>query len=128
MNIRTKDLNLLPIFVAIAEELNLSRASSRLNLSQPALSHALSRLREQFDDPLFVRAQRGLVATPKVSGLLPQVREFISGAQQLYGPEEVLNLTKLNRKVVVASTAYYETRAVASFIKQARRTAPALQL
>ena len=53
MNIRNKDLNLLAVFVGIAK-LNLSRASGRLGLSQPALSHALSRLRDQFDDPLFV--------------------------------------------------------------------------
>jgi DNA-binding transcriptional LysR family regulator len=59
MNIRTKDLNLLPIFVTIAEELNLTRASERLGLSQPALSHAVRRLSEQFGDPLFVRGQRG---------------------------------------------------------------------
>jgi DNA-binding transcriptional LysR family regulator len=44
-NIRNKDLNLLAVFVGIAEELNLSRASGRLGLSQPALSHALARLK-----------------------------------------------------------------------------------
>ena len=60
MNIRNKDLNLLAIFVGIGEELNLSRASGRLGLSQPALSHALGRLREQFGDPLFVRGQKGI--------------------------------------------------------------------
>ncbi|HEY4951983.1 MAG TPA: LysR family transcriptional regulator, partial [Verrucomicrobiae bacterium] len=60
MNIRNKDLNLLAVFVGISEELNLSRASGRLGLSQPALSHALARLRHQFSDPLFVRGQRGL--------------------------------------------------------------------
>src|SRR5262249_54542621 len=110
MNIRNKDLNLLVIFVAIGEELNLTRVGERVGLSQPALSHALSRLREEFGDPLFVRGQRGLVATPKVSVLLPHVRDLLARAEALYGPGEVLDLKSLDRKVVIASTAYFETR------------------
>jgi DNA-binding transcriptional LysR family regulator len=128
MNIRNKDLNLLAIFLGISEELNLSRATNRLGLSQPALSHALSRLRDQFSDPLFVRGQRGLVATPKVSVLLPQVRALLAAAEGLYGPGEGLDLANLNRKVVIASTAYFEARAVAGFISQARITAPGLRI
>jgi DNA-binding transcriptional LysR family regulator len=128
MNIRNKDLNLLAVFVGISEELNLSRVSGRLGLSQPALSHALARLRDQFSDPLFVRSQRGLVATPKVAVLLPQVRALIAAAESLYGAGEVLNLAKLNRKVVIASTAYFEARVIASFISHARVKAPGLQI
>ena len=128
MNIRNKDLNLLAVIAGISEELNLSRASGRLGLSQPALSHALSRLREQFSDPLFVRGQRGLVATPKVSVLLPKIRALLAAAEELYGPGEVLNLMKLSRKVVIASTAYFEARAISSFVSRARIEAPALQI
>src|SRR5450432_757940 len=120
MNIRSKDLNLLAVFVGISEELNLSRASGRLGLSQPALSHALSRLRHEFSDPLFVRAQRGLVATPKVAVLLPQVRAVLAAAETLYGTGDVLDLAKLNRKVVIATTAYFEARAIPGFISHAR--------
>jgi DNA-binding transcriptional LysR family regulator len=128
MNIRNKDLNLLAVFVGISEELNLSRASGRLGLSQPALSHALSRLRDQFSDPLFVRGQRGLVATPKVSVLLPQVRALLAAAESLYGAGEVMDLAMLNRKVVIASTAYFEARAIASFISHVRVQAPGLRI
>jgi DNA-binding transcriptional LysR family regulator len=128
MNIRNKDLNLLAIFVGIGEELNLTRASGRLGLSQPALSHALGRLREQFGDPLFVRGQRGLVATPKVSVLLPQIRAFLATAEGLYGPGKILDLANLKRKVIIASTAYFEARAMADFIKYIQTKAPGLQL
>jgi DNA-binding transcriptional LysR family regulator len=124
MNIRNKDLNLLAVFVGISEELNLSRASGRLGLSQPALSHALSRLRDQFSDPLFIRGQRGLVATPKVSVLLPRVRAVLAAAENLYGAGEVLDLVTLNRKVVIASTAYFEARVIPSFVSHARVKAP----
>ncbi len=128
MNIRGKDLNLLAIFVGIGEELNLSRASHRLGLSQPALSHALSRLRHQFSDPLFVRGQRGLVATPKVAALLPRVRAVIAAAESLYGAGEALDLTKLDRKIVIASTAYFEARTMTGFISHCQRAAPALRV
>jgi DNA-binding transcriptional LysR family regulator len=128
MNIRTKDLNLLAVFVGISEELNLSRASGRLGLSQPALSHALARLRDQFDDPLFVRGQRGLIATPRVAILLPQVRALLAQAESLYGPGATLELANLDRKVVIASTAYFEARAMASFIRRAQTQAPGLQV
>ena len=128
MNIRTKDLNLLSIFAVIAEELNLTRASERLGLSQPALSHAVGRLREQFGDPLFVRGQRGLIPTPKVAALLPRVRAVLDSAGALYGADGALDLAALNRKVVIASTAYFEARAIASFIKHAQGAAPGLRI
>ena len=58
------DLNLLRIFDAIFVKGGVSAAARHLNLSQPAISHALTRLRAQFDDPLFVRQGNGLVPTP----------------------------------------------------------------
>jgi DNA-binding transcriptional LysR family regulator len=128
MNIRSKDLNLLVIFLGISEEMNLTRASQRLGLSQPALSHALSRLRHQFADPLFVRGQRGLVATPKVALLAPQIRALLASAEKLYGPGEILDLAKVNRKVVIASTAYFEARTIAGFIGHCQQAAPGLQI
>jgi DNA-binding transcriptional LysR family regulator len=128
MNIRNKDLNLLPVFVAIAEESNLSRASGRLRLSQPALSHALSRLRKQFGDPLFVRGQRGLVATPKVATLLPQVRAALAGMDSLYEPKSLLDLSTLTRTVVIAATEYFEARTVAQFVGRARAEAPGVRI
>ncbi|HET9568674.1 MAG TPA: LysR family transcriptional regulator, partial [Vicinamibacterales bacterium] len=53
------DLNLLPIVVALYEELSVSRAARQLGMSQPAVSKALRRLRDTFDDPLFVRGPSG---------------------------------------------------------------------
>jgi DNA-binding transcriptional LysR family regulator len=127
MNIRTKDLNLLAILLTVGEELNLTRASERLGLSQPALSHALARLREQFGDPLFVRAQRGLIATPRLEALLPQVRDGLELVSGLYGGGEELNLSRLERKVVIASTTYFEARAIPVLMKMARGVSPGLR-
>ena len=58
------DLNLLQIFDAIHSKGGVSAAARHLNLSQPAISHALAKLRDAFDDPLFVRQGNKLVPTP----------------------------------------------------------------
>ena len=62
-NLSRVDLNLLVVLDAIVAEGGVSRAAERLNLTQPAVSHALARLRELFDDPLFVREGRNLAPT-----------------------------------------------------------------
>jgi DNA-binding transcriptional LysR family regulator len=127
MNVRTKDLNLLRILLVVGEELSLTKASERLGLSQPALSHALARLREQFDDPLFVRGQRGFIATRRVEDLLPELRGVLDRALALYEGDNELDLAKLERKVVIASTAYFEARAIPALMKMAQDVAPGLR-
>jgi DNA-binding transcriptional LysR family regulator len=63
-NLRSVDLNLLPVFEAAYEERSLSRAAERLAMTQSAVSHALTRLRALLKDELFVRQARGVLPTP----------------------------------------------------------------
>ncbi len=85
LNLRSVDLNLLPVFEAAYEERNLSRAAERLAMTQPAVSHALTRLRSLFRDELFIRRSRGVLPTPvadlvysKLRGALGDVREAVA--------------------------------------------------
>ncbi|MBT9383552.1 LysR family transcriptional regulator [Pseudooceanicola sp. CBS1P-1] len=64
MNFNTFDLNLVRVFLALWDQRSVTAAADRLNLTQPAVSHALKRLREQFDDPLFTRIGKGMEPTP----------------------------------------------------------------
>ena len=73
LNLRAVDLNLLPIFVAVVEEGQLSRAAQRLGMSQPAVSAALQRLRLTVDDDLFTRSRSGLSPTPRATDLYNEV-------------------------------------------------------
>ena len=66
--IRT-DLNLLVVLQVLLEERNVTRAAERLNVSQPALSKTLQKLREAFGDELFTRTAHGLIPTPKADSL-----------------------------------------------------------
>jgi DNA-binding transcriptional LysR family regulator len=78
LNLRTVDLNLLPIFEAIYAERSLTRAGETLHLTQPAVSNALVRLRAALDDPLFVREARSMVPTPAAEALIGPVREALT--------------------------------------------------
>jgi DNA-binding transcriptional LysR family regulator len=69
------DLNLLVVFDAIYRSRNLTAAGRALGLSQPAMSHALGRLRTLFKDPLFVRLPRGLYPTPLADDVAPALME-----------------------------------------------------
>lgn len=77
MNLRAVDLNLFPVFEAIYSERSLTRAGETLNMTQPAVSNALSRLRAAFGDPLFVRSGRGMTPTPAAEALAQPVREAL---------------------------------------------------
>ena len=71
------DLNLLVAFDAIYRSRNLTAAGRGLGLSQPAMSHVLSRLRSTFKDPLFVRLPRGLQPTPLANEVAPVLVEAL---------------------------------------------------
>ncbi len=76
-DLKNIDLNLLPVLVAILEERNITRAGERLHRGQPAVSAALARLRDLFQDDLLVRSGRAMVSTPKADALLPCVNSLL---------------------------------------------------
>jgi DNA-binding transcriptional LysR family regulator len=79
---KTPDLNLLPIVIALYDELSVSRAARQLGMSQPAVSKALRRLRESFDDPLFVRGPSGIVPTPRAHAIVRAARPHLQHLQE----------------------------------------------
>jgi DNA-binding transcriptional LysR family regulator len=83
MNLSGADLNLLVVLEALLLERSTARAGLRLGLSQPAVSHALGRLRRQFGDPLFVREARGLTPTPRTLELAPALAGILAATRNL---------------------------------------------
>lgn len=85
------DLNLMQVFGALMHENNLTRAGFRLGLSQPAMSHALAKLRKLTGDPLFVRVPSGMEPTDFALRIAPSVNEglkLLIGAVEGDGPFE----------------------------------------
>src|SRR3982074_826266 len=82
-HLRQADLNLLVVFTAVAEERNITRAASRLLLSQPAVTRALQRLRDTFHDDLLIRASTGYEPTPKGQRLLQDLATMLPRLDRL---------------------------------------------
>lgn len=76
------DLNLMNVFAAVYRERSVGRAAEALNLSQPAVSGALARLRDLVDDPLFTRTRAGMIPTPRASELYGPVHQALEGIVQ----------------------------------------------
>ena len=77
MKLSDIDLNLFVVFDAIYTEGNLTRAGEIIGITQPAVSNSLSRLRNLFDDPLFVRTAEGMVPTPVSQNIIGSVRQAL---------------------------------------------------
>jgi DNA-binding transcriptional LysR family regulator len=90
MNFRTLDLNLLRVFDAVMTEGSLTRAAQALALTQPAVSHALRRLRVAAGAELLVRTAHGMRPTAEGEALWPRVREALGLLEQALAPTEFL--------------------------------------
>lgn len=82
--LRSRNLNLLPILLALLEEESVVAAARRVHLSQPAVSGALAKLRLEYDDPLLVRVGRGMRRTKRADRLLPMVKETCANLERLF--------------------------------------------
>ncbi|MEN5369920.1 LysR family transcriptional regulator [Luteimonas sp. TWI406] len=82
------DMDLLLTLDALLVEQNITHAAQRLGISQPAMSARLGRLRQVFDDRLFVAAPsgRGVVPTPRALALRPMLDDVLSGLAELVAP------------------------------------------
>lgn len=76
------DLNLFRAFAVIYQERNLTRAAERLCISQSAVSHALARMRQQLDDPLFVREAQGVLPTALATQMWPDIEDGLGFFQR----------------------------------------------
>lgn len=84
--LRGIDLNLLVVLDALLAERHVSRAASRLNMSQPAVSHALARLRHLFDDRLLIRRDGQLAPSARALEIAPALTEALRQLREVLGP------------------------------------------
>jgi DNA-binding transcriptional LysR family regulator len=108
MDTRTLDLNLLVTLETLLVERNVTKAARRLNLSQPALSARLTRLREVLGDPLLLPAQRGMVLTQRASELQEPLHEALEGVRRVIGDGAPIEPRTTRATVVVAASDYVQ--------------------
>lgn len=128
MNIASKDFNLLMLFTVLYEERSLSRASVRMNLSQPALSHKLKKLRAEFDDPLFVRTGHGLAPTPKADVMAQEVCTLVKALEGFYIRSSEQDLAGRTDTIRLYSTDFIEFMLLPKLIRRVQEQAPNVRI
>lgn len=98
INFKNLDLNLLTVFEAIYSAGNISHAANHLAMSQPAVSNALTRLRDLVGDPLFVRANRGVAPTSKAEQMIGPVRDALALIRRQFDGGDHIDLATFHRR------------------------------
>ncbi len=126
-DIRKLDLNLLRALNVLLEERNVSRAAERLHVTQPSVSAMLSRLRDLFDDPLFVRTQHGMLPTPRVEALAPALQQLLADASALISPPKFEPATS-EATIALSVNDYMQSTLIVPLVARLRRSAPRMKL
>src|SRR3981189_3404033 len=121
------DLNLLVVLDAIMRDRSVTRAGNRLGLSQPAMSHALTRLRHMLKDELFVRSPTGMMPTPRAEELATPIRIALEGLQQSLEPVQ-FEPSEATRTFHIAVDNYAAIVLVAPIAAHVARIAPGVRL
>ena len=124
MAAKTPDLNLLPIAIALYDELSVSRAARRLGMSQPAVSKALRRLRDTFADQLFVRRPGGIVPTPRAHAIIRAARPHLQRLQEDLLRGERFDPAVSTRTITWATSDIAEMAFFPSVLEHLRAHAP----
>ena len=126
-DLRRIDLNLLVILDALLSEQHVTRAAARLHLSQPAVSHALARLRDMLGDPLLVRHGGRLLPTARALELAIPLAQALAQVQALLAPNR-FDPASATRKFRVAMSDYSAAIFLPGLVRTLRREAPGIDL
>jgi DNA-binding transcriptional LysR family regulator len=126
-DIKRIDLNLLVVFDALLDERNVTHAAARLGYTQPTVSGMLTRLRDLFGDPLFVRTQRGLLATPRAEELTAPLKQLLADSRRLVA-RDVFDPASAEMTFTISSNDYMQRTLLVPFIKALRSEAKQVRL
>ena len=128
MKIKDTDLNLFIAFDVIYTEKNLTKSGQVLGITQPAVSNALARLRDLFNDELFIRTSRGMIPTPVANQLIGDIRNALSLIQNTISVSEKFDPSTANMtfKISIGDTSEY--RLLPLLIKELAKIAPKVKV
>ena len=128
MKIKDTDLNLFIAFDVIYTEKNLTKSGQVLGITQPAVSNALARLRDLFNDELFIRTSRGMIPTPVANQLIGDIRNALSLIQNTISVSEKFDpsTAEMTFKISIGDTSEY--RLLPLLIKELAELAPKVKV
>lgn len=128
MRFKGLDLNLLVAFDALMVDRSVSRAAQRVNLSQPAMSNALSRLRAYFGDDLLIAHNKRMYPTPFAETLIPQVQAALATMESVVATSRHFDPTTSSRTFRVMASDYIATAVLFPMITRLAATAPGVRI
>lgn len=128
MHLSSVDLNLFVVFDTIYAEGGITRASRRLNLSQPAVSHALARLRQMFDDPLFTRHGHAMTPTPLARRMIEPIRQSLQGLEVTLSKVDRFDPGNATKRFVVGMRDALESAVLAALMRNIASEAPRIDI
>jgi DNA-binding transcriptional LysR family regulator len=128
MDLGNFDLNLLVVLHTLLLERSVSRAARRLNLSQPALSASLKRLRTALQDPLLVRDGLHMVPTPRAEQLMEPLRSILGNIENLVASPEAFDPKQVQRTVRIGTNDYGAFILIPKLLKRWQAIAPGIDV
>lgn len=128
MKISAFDLNLFVIMNSIYTEGSLTKAAEVVGITQPAVSNALSRLREKFDDDLFVRTGSGMVPTQKTENIIKDIQKALQLMQKSVNEPDEFNPATSQKTFRISLGDINEGRILAILISKIEQQAPNIKL
>ena len=128
MHISRMDLNLFVVLETIYSEGNITRASHKLNLTQPAVSHALGRLRDLLKDPLFVRQGANMIPTPFTRNIITPVRQALQTLELSVSEHQQFDPRFTERNFAIGLRDVFEAIALPALIQRLQHAAPSLNI
>ncbi|GAC17116.1 LysR family transcriptional regulator [Paraglaciecola arctica] len=122
------DYNLLKVLNAVVATGNVTRAAERLNLSQPATSNALARLRTAMDDPILIRSGNTMVPTARALQTAEQAELIASNIEQVFSPPPVFNPKTSSHRFTIALTDHGMQTVVPKLLQELANLAPNIKL
>ncbi|UYG03350.1 LysR family transcriptional regulator [Halomonas sp. LR3S48] len=122
------DVNLLVVFDLLYQEQNTQRVALRLGITQPAVSHALKRLRNLLGDELFERTSQGLMPTPLATRLHPAIAQALAQLQETLNRPDDFNPATSKRIFNIAMTDIGEIVFLPRLLERLAREAPGISL
>jgi DNA-binding transcriptional LysR family regulator len=117
------DYQQLRVFDTLLEERSVTKTAKRLGLTQPTVSAVLKKLRRLFDDPVFVRAQRGVTPTVRAESMAPQIREILDRIESL-GADPVFDPDVESRQFSIVARDFTQLVVMVPFIEKLVRDFP----
>lgn len=124
MQTENVDLSLLYALQALVAEKHVTRAAARMGLTQPAMSHALARLRAQLGDPILVRARGGLQLTPRAAAIAEPLERLLGDLGHLLATPRDFDPATSTRRFRIAASDYVEIVLWPRVLQRIGREAP----